>query len=75
LTREGVATPQGGKAWSVPGVRGILVNEVYAGERYSVKGAHPAIVSRRAYNGANRALTESASAWRQSRSKEHAEKP
>ena len=67
LTREGVPTPQGGKAWSVPGVRGILVNGAYAGERYGVKGAHPAIVSRRAFNSANRALKASAKAWHESR--------
>jgi hypothetical protein len=32
------------------GVRTILANPAYTGERHGVKKAHPAIVSRRAFN-------------------------
>ena len=49
LNREGVASPQG-REWSRQGVRLILSNPVYCGERYGVKKAQPAIVSRRTWN-------------------------
>ena len=55
LTREGIPAPQGG-AWNTVGVRAILRNPVYTGERYGVKQAHAAIVSRRAWNAAQAAL-------------------
>lgn len=69
LTRDDVPTPQGGKAWSPAGVRGILTNTAYAGERYGVRNAHPAIVTRRTFNAAQRALEHRAEAWRETRSK------
>lgn len=56
LNREGIASPQG-RSWSRQTVRLILTNPIYAGERYGVKGAQPAIVSRRAWNATQRALT------------------
>jgi site-specific DNA recombinase len=55
LNREGVASPQG-RAWSRQGVRLILTNPIYCGERYGVKGAQPAIVSRRTWNAVQAAL-------------------
>jgi site-specific DNA recombinase len=59
LTIEAVPSP-GGRDWTPKAVRRILSNEVYAGERYGVKRAHPAIVSRQAFNSAQRSR-ESAS--------------
>lgn len=56
LTAEGVPSPQGGRAWSANGIRSIVTNTAYAGERYGVKRAHEAIVSRRAFNAAGVAL-------------------
>jgi hypothetical protein len=49
LNREGVASPQG-REWSRQTIRLILANPIYAGERYGVKGAQPAFVSRRTWN-------------------------
>ena len=49
LNREGIVSPQG-RSWSRQTVRLILTNSVYAGERYGVKGAQPAIASRRTWN-------------------------
>jgi site-specific DNA recombinase len=57
LNRDGIASPQG-KAWGDMAVRRILANPIYAGERYGVKRAQPAIVSRRAWNAANQALDD-----------------
>jgi site-specific DNA recombinase len=54
LNRDGIPAAQGGP-WSYQVVRGILRNPVYAGERYGVRGAQPAIVSRRLWNAAQRA--------------------
>jgi len=54
LNRDGIPSPRGGR-WVSKVVRGILANPAYAGERYGVKGAHAAIVSRRAWNAAQRA--------------------
>ena len=39
------------KAWSRQAVTLLLRNPVYKGERYSVKGAQPAIISARRWNG------------------------
>jgi site-specific DNA recombinase len=55
LNRDGIPSPQGA-TWSPKAVRRILSNPVYAGERYGVKRAHPAIVSRQLFNAAARAL-------------------
>jgi len=55
LSRDGIPAPQGG-TWSAPGVRVILSNLAYTGERYGVKRAHPAIVSRRTWNAVQSAL-------------------
>ena len=45
LNRDGVSGPRGG-GWNRTAVRGIIENVAYAGERYGVKRAHPAIVTR-----------------------------
>lgn len=55
LNRDAVSSPQG-KQWSPQVVRGILRNPVYAGERYGIKKAQTAIVSRRAWNAAQATL-------------------
>ena len=55
LNRDGVPAPQG-VTWNAVGVRWILRNPAYAGDRYGVKGAHAAIVSRRMWNAVQRAL-------------------
>ena len=55
LNRDGIPGPQG-KTWGAGGVAVILRNPVYAGERYGVKRAHPAIVSRRLFNKVERVL-------------------
>ncbi len=49
LEGEGIASPNGA-TWSAMTVRRMLSNPVYAGERYGVKRAHEAIVTRRTYN-------------------------
>jgi site-specific DNA recombinase len=53
LNDSGEPGPQGGR-WSRQVVTGIIRNPVYAGEKYGVKGAQPAIVPRRLWNAANR---------------------
>ena len=55
LTERGIPSPKGG-AWNRKVVRGIVLNPAYAGERYGVKRAHPAIVSRQMWNRVNDAL-------------------
>jgi hypothetical protein len=37
-------------------VRVVLANPVYIGERYGVRDAHPAVVDRRVWNRAQKAL-------------------
>jgi site-specific DNA recombinase len=54
LNADLTPSPQGAQ-WSAKAVRRVLANPVYAGERYGVKRAHPAIVSRQLYNAVNRA--------------------
>jgi site-specific DNA recombinase len=57
LNHEGIPAPQGGaKGWSDAGVRLILRNDAYTGERHGVKRAHPAIISRRLYNETQKRL-------------------
>jgi site-specific DNA recombinase len=56
LNSEGVTPPQGGRAWSEQSLRVILGNVAYTGERYRVKGAHAALVSRKVWNAAQAAL-------------------
>ncbi|HMI99257.1 MAG TPA: recombinase family protein [Gaiellaceae bacterium] len=55
LNRDGIDGPTG-KSWNRTTVRNVLTNTVYAGERYGVKKAHAAIVSRRVWNETQRAL-------------------
>jgi site-specific DNA recombinase len=57
LNRDAVPSP-GGKGWTAKAVQRIATNSVYAGQRYGVKNAHPAIVSRRLFNAAQRALAQ-----------------
>ena len=59
LNRDASPGPRGG-VWNRTAVRGIVENVAYAGERYGVKGAHPAIVTRRLWNAANAALASRA---------------
>jgi DNA invertase Pin-like site-specific DNA recombinase len=54
LNHEGVPGPTG-KGWNRQTVTNLVRNTVYAGEMHSVRGAQPAIVSRRLWNAANRA--------------------
>src|SRR5215469_6004078 len=39
-----------GRPWNFEAVRYILRNQLYAGEMHGIKGAQPAIVSRRLWN-------------------------
>jgi site-specific DNA recombinase len=55
LAAEGILSPQGG-TWTRKAVQRIVSNPAYAGERYGVKRAHPAIVSKRLWNAANARL-------------------
>jgi hypothetical protein len=55
LNADGIESPSG-RAWNRQTVRNIVENVVYAGERYGVKRAHPATVSRRLFNAANEEL-------------------
>jgi site-specific DNA recombinase len=55
LNRDAIGGPEQ-REWNRTTVRNILENPVYAGERYGVKRAHPAIVSRRVFNQAQAAL-------------------
>ena len=57
LTREGIPAPQGG-AWNAVGIRTMLRSAVYCGEKYGIKRAHPAIVSRRLFNAVQAVLDE-----------------
>jgi DNA invertase Pin-like site-specific DNA recombinase len=56
LNQEGIAPPQGGRGWTEQSLRVILGNVAYTGERYGVKGAHAALVSRRTWSAAQSAL-------------------
>ncbi len=57
LNRDGIVAPQGGaQGWSPAGVRVILTNAVYTGERHELKRAHPAILSRQTFNKAQSQL-------------------
>jgi len=62
LNRDGISSPLGAQ-WSAKAAERIIENLAYAGERYDVKRAHPAIVSRRAFNAANAALDARRVAW------------
>jgi DNA invertase Pin-like site-specific DNA recombinase len=55
LNTEGVAGPSG-RPWNRQTVTNMLRNPVYAGELHGVKGAQPAIVSRRVWNQAQAAM-------------------
>jgi site-specific DNA recombinase len=55
LNADAIESPSG-RAWNRQTVRNIIENAVYAGQRFGVKAAHPAIVSRRLFNAANETL-------------------
>jgi site-specific DNA recombinase len=55
LNREDVPGPSGG-SWNRQTIRNIITNSAYTGELHGIKNAHPAIVSRRRFNAAQRAL-------------------
>ena len=55
LNEDAIPPPQRG-LWSEQGIRVILRNPAYVGERYGVKRAHESIVSRRLWNAAQRSL-------------------
>ncbi len=63
LNRDGIPSAQGGE-WKPQVVRSILTNPAYVGERYGVRNAHTAIVSRRRFNEAQAALATRARAAR-----------
>jgi hypothetical protein len=63
LNRDSIPGPRGG-TWNRTAVSAIIENVAYAGERYGMKGAHPAIVSRRVWNAANAELEEARAALR-----------
>lgn len=67
LNRDGIPSPQGA-TWSTKTVALIVANATYAGERYGVKRAHPAIVSRRVLNAANANLEARRTEWAMKRS-------
>jgi DNA invertase Pin-like site-specific DNA recombinase len=56
LNEEGIEPPQGGRAWTEQGLRVILGNRAYLGERYGVQRAHTALVRRRLWNAAQSEL-------------------
>ena len=62
LNAEAVPSPHGAQ-WSAKAVERIANNVACAGERYGVRRAHPAIVSRRAFNEASRALATRRAEW------------
>lgn len=66
LNRESVPSPLSAD-WTAKAVHRIVNNPAYVGERYGVKRAHPAIVSARLFNAANRALEQRAESWRTQR--------
>jgi site-specific DNA recombinase len=75
LNAAGVPSPQQRKRveltqWLPKTVRLIVSNPAYMGERYGVKRAHPAIVSRRVFNEANAVLNERSAAWAERRATE-----
>lgn len=59
LNTAGIPSPHG-KTWDRTAVRRIIGNVAYAGERYGIKNAHPAIVTRRTFNAAQAAMRERA---------------
>lgn len=59
LNRDGIPSPWE-KTWSEPTVRSIATNPAYAGERHSVRRAHPSIVSRQLFTAVQEALAERA---------------
>ena len=59
LNRDGVPAAQGGES-KPQVVRQILLNPVHVGERYSIRNAHSAIMSRRLWNRAQAVLAATA---------------
>ena len=62
LNAEGIPSPLSAQ-WSAKAVERVVENVAYAGERYGVKRAHPAVVSRRRFNEAAAALARRRGAW------------
>ena len=62
LNREDVPSPQGAN-WTAKAVSRVLTNPAYVGERYGVKRAHPALVSRQLFNAVQQVLRERATTW------------
>lgn len=59
LEADGIPSPNDA-TWSAMTVRRILTNVVYTGERYGVKRAHEAIITRRSFNVVQAELHERA---------------
>jgi hypothetical protein len=55
LTRDRIAGPNG-RGWRVATVRDVIANGAYVGNVYGRRGSHPAIVSRKVWRSAQRAL-------------------
>ena len=68
LNGKKVTSPQG-RQWSAKTVTLLIENVAYAGERYGIKNAHPAIVSRRVFNEANAVLDARRTEWAAKRKK------
>lgn len=62
LNRDDVPSPQGA-SWTAKAVSRVLTNPAYVGERYGVKRAHPALVSRQLFNAVQQVLRERATTW------------
>jgi DNA invertase Pin-like site-specific DNA recombinase len=56
LNEDEIESPQGGRGWTEQGLRVILGNRAYLGERYGVQRAHTALVPRRTWTAAQSAL-------------------
>lgn len=62
LNNEQIASPLGVQ-WTPKTIAGVLANVTYIGERYGVRRAHPAIVSRGLFEEANEAYAKRQRAW------------
>jgi site-specific DNA recombinase len=73
LNAERIPSPLGAQ-WSPKAIERIVENVAYAGERYGVKRAHPAIVSRRVLNEARSQLDRRAQHWAATRAESRAKR-